>query len=115
MRDRLYQEDSAGQTACGASVGMGSTPYQNVGSTPYPNGNIPGEQQHKQIAVERQYASCANQRSMRALIEERIMYHNRMASGLNALLRAIPQDINYAADRALAQLLVDTKPSEEVL
>ncbi len=47
--------------------------------------------------------------SARIFIEERIMYHNRMASGLNALLRAMPQDMNYAAEDALASVFLESR------
>lgn len=54
--------------------------------------------------------ACSQARiSVRALIEERIYYHNRMANDLNALLRAMPQDMSAQAENALFTLLTESR------
>lgn len=39
------------------------------------------------------------------IIESLIEYHNRMANDLNRLRRAIPEEMNYEAERALMTIL----------
>lgn len=50
---------------------------------------------------------CANtyRPNPRALIEERIMFHNRAAQNLHDLLRGIPQEMSRGAEDALLDLL----------
>lgn len=53
---------------------------------------------------------CQARPNPRQLIEDRIQYHNRMANGLHALLRAMPQEMSYPADDALASLIIESRP-----
>ena len=46
----------------------------------------------------------------RRLLEERLDYHNRMANGINRLLRAIPQELQYEAADALASIILESRP-----
>lgn len=41
----------------------------------------------------------------RALIEERILFHNRAAQNLHDLLRGLPQEMSHGAEDALLTLL----------
>lgn len=59
---------------------------------------------------EKNQCSAVARPNPRRLIEERIDYHNRMANGLCALLRSIPQEIPFPADDALASIILGSRP-----